>query len=313
MFCFLSLLLDSILWPWLSTQTVCSRCNRTWKPVLPVSLSCTVNTLNQAGTKAQSHLSSSLTEEQPKHGICMFRLQLLLSTWTNGFSWIEAMEQQVVDGLWNSLNKSCKHATVVIFYGFYWDSTLDTQESLLYIIELKDTNLYVVDLDGFGKTFRHPRISTKMKTSQTGACCRKRTGDPCHRGAVNPHFPCAFQTQEAGPLLKVEKCNLISPEELENESASESSMGWVVVVPTSQEFQWQMKVDWFSLGSPSKKYIWLSWWWLLLGRKATQSIAGSYNMQHPNSMFGAVLSLLWQGLARMLWMLVVGMLVFNGL
>ena len=129
MCCFLSLLLDS-LWPWLSTQKACSRCNRTWKPVLPVSLSCTVNTLNRAGTKAQSHLSSSLTEEQPKHGICMFRLQLLLSTWTNGFSWIEAMEQQVVDGLWNSLNESCKHATVVIFYGFYWDSTLDTQESL---------------------------------------------------------------------------------------------------------------------------------------------------------------------------------------
>ena len=38
-------------------------------------------------------------------------------------------------------------------------------------------------------------------------------------GAVDPHFPCAFQTQEAGQLVKVEKCNLISPEELENESA----------------------------------------------------------------------------------------------
>ena len=74
-----------------------------------------------------------------------------------------------------------------------------------------------------------------MKTSQTGACCRKRTDGDRHRGAVNPHFPCAFQTQEAGQLVKVEKCNLISPEELENESAWESSMAWVVVVPTSQD------------------------------------------------------------------------------
>lgn len=237
----LSLFLDS-LWPWLSTLKVCSRRNRTWKPVLPVSLSCTVNTLNRAGTKAQSHLSSSLTEEQPKHGICMFRLQLLLSTWTNGFSWIEAMEQQVVDGLWNSLNKSCKHATVVIFYGFYRDSTLDTQESLWYIIELKDTNLYVVDLDGFGKTFsfqeNKPDIQgfqQKWRQAKLELVAARGRVDPCQVGCQPPFSLCLPDAGGGSALEGGEVQSHQSRRVGKWKRLRESSMAWVVVVPASQD------------------------------------------------------------------------------